>query len=315
MSLRPTWLGGAGIHLGDHPFGLDNEIGRDMFAMTMKGVQTTLVVIFVVGLMTVVIGVTVGAVAGYFGGRIDSILMRFTDVIIVIPLLVTVSVFAFVFEATGMWTLALVMGFFLWTGLARLVRAEFLALREREFVDAARVAGASSRRIIFKHILPNSVGVIVVGVTLLMGAAILTEAALGLPRVRHPTARRVARQPRRGLRLGVLQPALAVRVARRLHHRDRAVPAVHRRRPARRLRPTAEADPEAQGPRAGDHPRRGRTDEPVADPTRAGRARGDVKHYAMSPTTPSATSTAPPASVPRCHRTGTRSCSSTGLSR
>jgi peptide/nickel transport system permease protein len=78
-----------------------------------------------------------------------------------------------------MWTLAAVMGLFLWTGLARLVRAEFLALREREFVDAARVAGASSRRIIFKHILPNSVGVIVVSITLLMGAAILTEAALG----------------------------------------------------------------------------------------------------------------------------------------
>jgi peptide/nickel transport system permease protein len=171
-------LGGGGIHLGDHPFGLDNEVGRDMFAMVMKGVQTTLVVIVVVGLMTLVIGVTVGAVSGYFGRRTDSVLMRFTDVILVIPLLVTVSMFAFVFEATGMWTLALVLGGFLWGGLARLVRAEFLALREREFVDAARVAGASSRRIIFKHILPNSVGVIVVAITLLMGAAILTEAAL-----------------------------------------------------------------------------------------------------------------------------------------
>ena len=179
MSLRPTWLGGAGIQLGDHPFGLDNEVGRDMFAMTMKGVQTTLVIILVVGLMTLVIGVSIGALSGYFGGRIDSILMRFTDVIIIIPLLLTVAVVAFVTKASGMWTLAAVMGLFLWTGLARLVRAEFLALREREFVDAARVAGASSRRIIFKHILPNSVGVIVVSITLLMGGAILTEAALG----------------------------------------------------------------------------------------------------------------------------------------
>jgi ABC-type dipeptide/oligopeptide/nickel transport system permease subunit len=179
MSLRPTWLGGAGLHLGDHPFGLDNDIGRDMFAMTMKGVQTTLVVIVVVGMMTVVIGVTIGAIAGYFGGRVDSMLMRFTDVIIVIPLLVTVAMFAYVFEATGMWSVAAVLGGFLWTALARLVRAEFLSLREREFVDAARVAGASAPRIIFKHILPNTVGVIVVAVTLLMGAAILTEAALG----------------------------------------------------------------------------------------------------------------------------------------
>ena len=179
MSLRPTWLGGAGLQIGDHPFGLDNEVGRDMFAMTMRGVQTTLVVILVAGLLTLVIGVTIGAMAGYFGKWIDAVLMRFTDVIIVIPLLLIVAVVAFVTKASGKWTLAVVMGLFLWTGLARLVRAEFLALREREFVDAARVAGASSRRIIFKHILPNSVGVIVVSITLLMGGAILTEAALG----------------------------------------------------------------------------------------------------------------------------------------
>ena len=178
-SLLPTWLGGAGIHLGDHPFGVDNEVGKDMFAMTMKGTQTTLVVILVAGLLSLVIGVAVGAVTGYFGGRLDSILMRVVDGIIVIPLLLIVAVVAYVTKASGMWTLAVVMGLFFWPGLARLVRAEFLALREREFVDAARVAGASSRRIIFKHILPNSVGIIVVSITLLMGGAILTEAALG----------------------------------------------------------------------------------------------------------------------------------------
>lgn len=179
MSLRPTWLGGAGVGLGDHPFGLDNEVGKDMFAMTMKGVQTTLVVILVLGVLTVIIGVVIGAVSGYFGGVIDTVLMRFTDVILVIPLLLIAAVASFAFKATGMWTLALVLGVFSWTGLSRLVRAEFLALREREFVDAARVAGASPWRIIFKHILPNSVGVIVVSVTLLMGAGILTESALG----------------------------------------------------------------------------------------------------------------------------------------
>lgn len=178
-SLRPTWLGGVGIQIGDHPFGVDNEVGRDMFALTMKGVQTTLVVILTVGVMTLIIGVGTGALAGYFGGWIDAVLMRLTDVIIVIPLLLFVAMVAFVTKASGMWTLAVVMGLFLWTGLARLVRAEFLALREREFVDAARVAGASPWRIIFKHILPNSVGVIVVSITLLMGGAILTEAALG----------------------------------------------------------------------------------------------------------------------------------------
>lgn len=179
MSLLPTAFGGAGIQLGDHPFGLDNEKGRDMFALTMRGVQMSLVVITVLALLSVSIGVLLGALSGYYGGWIDSALMRFTDVILVIPLLLVAAVAGYALRATGVWSVAFVLGLFLWTGLARLVRAEFLALREREFVDAARVAGASSRRIIFKHILPNTVGTIVVSTTLLMGAGILTEAALG----------------------------------------------------------------------------------------------------------------------------------------
>jgi peptide/nickel transport system permease protein len=178
MSLRPTWLGGDGVMIGDHPFGLDNEKGRDMFALTMRGVQMTLVVIIVLALLSVTIGVVLGSLAGYYGRWIDAALMRFTDMILVIPLLLVAAVAGYALGATGVWNVALVLGLFLWTSLARLVRAEFLALREREFVDAARVGGASSRRIIFKHILPNTVGTIVVCTTLLMGAGILTEAAL-----------------------------------------------------------------------------------------------------------------------------------------
>jgi ABC-type dipeptide/oligopeptide/nickel transport system permease subunit len=105
--------------------------------------------------------------------------MRFTDVIIIIPILVITAVAGFALGLSGIWPVALALGLFLWTSLARLVRAEFLALREREFVDAARVANAPDRRIIFKHILPNTVGTIVVATTLLMGAGILTETALG----------------------------------------------------------------------------------------------------------------------------------------
>ena len=179
LSLRPTWLGGAGIQLGEHPFGLDNELGKDMFAMTMRGVQTSLAVILVLGILSTTIGVVVGALSGYYGKFTDSVLMRFTDVIIVIPLLLITAVAGFALGLRGMWPVALALGLFLWTGLARLVRAEFLGLREREFVDAARVANASDRRIIFKHILPNTVGTIIVSVTLLMGAGILTESALG----------------------------------------------------------------------------------------------------------------------------------------
>ena len=179
LSLRPTWLGGDGIHLGDHPFGLDNEKGKDMFAMTMRGVQTSLAVIIVLGILATTIGVVVGALSGYYGKWTDSVLMRFTDVIIVIPLLVITAVAGYALGLEGMWPVAFALGLLTWTGLARLVRAEFLALREREFVDAARVANAPDRRIIFKHILPNTVGTIVVSVTLLMGAGILVEAALG----------------------------------------------------------------------------------------------------------------------------------------
>ena len=179
MSLRPSWLGGSGIMLGDHPFGVDNEVGKDMFAQTMRGVQTSLAIILVLGVMSTTIGVVIGALSGYYGRWVDSALMRFTDVIIVLPLLVITAVAGFALGLSGMWPVAIALGIFTWTGLARLVRAEFLALREREFVDAARVANASNRRIIFKHILPNTVGTIVVSTTLLMGAGILTEAALG----------------------------------------------------------------------------------------------------------------------------------------
>jgi peptide/nickel transport system permease protein len=179
MSLRPTWLGGAGIQIGDHPFGLDDEKARDMFALTMRGVQQTLLVILSLAVLAVSIGVTIGALAGYFGKWLDAVLMRVTDVIMTIPLLLVAAVAAFAFGFSGIWSVVLALGLFTWTGLARLVRAEFLALREREFVDAARVAGASNVRIIFKHILPNTVGTIIVATTLLMGAGILTEAALG----------------------------------------------------------------------------------------------------------------------------------------
>lgn len=174
----PTWLSGSGLAFGEHPFGIDNERGRDLFAQTMRGTQVSLAVIVVLAVISVTLGVGLGALAGYFGGWIDAIIMRVTDTIIILPLLVLVSVFAFQFKWAGVWSVAITLGLFSWTGLCRLVRAEFLTLREREFVDAARVAGASNRRIIFKHIAPNTIGTVIVSVTLLMGAGILTEAAL-----------------------------------------------------------------------------------------------------------------------------------------
>lgn len=172
---QPT-LDLANFTIGEHPFGQDT-LGKDIFARVMRGIQQSLIVVLIVGILSTVIGVFVGAVAGFFRGRIDSFLMRATDVVIILPLLVVGAVLSRNFGGDAV-SLAILLGALAWTGLARLVRAEFLALREREFVDAARVAGASNFRIIFKHIMPNTIGVIVVNATLLMAAAILIETSL-----------------------------------------------------------------------------------------------------------------------------------------
>lgn len=173
----------TGLTWGIHPFGQDN-LGRDLFAMTMRGTQMTLIVMFFVGIIALIIGTVVGAVSGYFRGWIEAFLMRVTDIVIIIPLLVIGAVvgrMAITYVGRGVGQvilLGILIGIFAWTALARLVRAEILSLREREFVDAARLAGASDTRIIFKHILPNSVGVITVNITLLLAAAVLIETTL-----------------------------------------------------------------------------------------------------------------------------------------
>jgi peptide/nickel transport system permease protein len=171
------FLDGDGIGLGDHPFGQD-DIGRDYFSLVMRGAQRSLQVMFIVGIIAATLGTVIGAISGYFRGWTDAILMRIVDFIITIPVIIIGSVIGFHFGEKGAPFLALLLGIFAWTGLSRLVRGEFLSLREREFVDAAKVAGASNRRIIFKHILPNAIGVIIVSVTLLLSAALLIETGL-----------------------------------------------------------------------------------------------------------------------------------------
>jgi peptide/nickel transport system permease protein len=173
----PSFLGGDGAAFGTHPFGQD-EIGRDVFALVMLGTQTSLKVMAIIGIVACVIGVAVGSLSGFFRGRTDTLLMRGTDLIITIPTIVIGAVIGRIFGGISSTVFAVFLGVILWASLARLVRGEFLSLREREFVDAARVAGASSTRIIFKHILPNAIGVIIVSTTLLMSTAILLETAL-----------------------------------------------------------------------------------------------------------------------------------------
>jgi peptide/nickel transport system permease protein len=178
---RPTLelnvLDGDGIAFGDHPFGQDN-VGRDYFAVTMRGAQRSLIIAIVTGLVSTLIGVAIGALAGYFRGRLETLLMRFTDLVITIPLLLLAAVIGKTVGGLGAFTLALFLGLLVWVTLARLVRGEFLSLREKEFVEAARAMGAGPGRIIFRHILPNALGTIIVNATLTISAAVLLETAI-----------------------------------------------------------------------------------------------------------------------------------------
>lgn len=177
LDLAPAFLDGDGVKFGNHPFGTD-IIGTDYFALVVRGAQQSLMVMVIVSVLGILIGTVIGAIAGFFGGVVDAVLMRLTDMFLVTPVIVIGAVIGFKFGNLGVIPLALMLGFFAWMGLARFVRTEFLTLREREFVDAARVAGASNRRIIFKHILPNAMGIIIVVGTLLMSGAILIETSL-----------------------------------------------------------------------------------------------------------------------------------------
>lgn len=174
LSLNPT---SGAFGMGTHPFGQD-DIGRDYFALVMNGARRSLMIMFVIGAVSGFIGVVVGSISGFYGKKVDAVLMRLVDFIQTVPTIIIAAVIGKAAGKVGPLYLALFLGVLGWTGLARLVRAQFLSLREMEFVDAARVAGASNLRIAFKHILPNAIGQIIVSVTLIMAGAILTETAL-----------------------------------------------------------------------------------------------------------------------------------------
>jgi oligopeptide transport system permease protein len=186
--LLASWLGGVDglsqdARLGatapswSHWFGTD-QLGRDMLVRTMQGGQIAIMVAVVATLMSVVIGVTYGSIAGYAAGKTDEAMMRFVDVMYAFPTLVFVIVIAAVLDSKSIVLLFALIGSISWLTMARIVRGQVLSLAHREFVEAARCLGASTPRILFRHIVPNTLGPVVVYATATMPGVMLTEAFL-----------------------------------------------------------------------------------------------------------------------------------------
>jgi peptide/nickel transport system permease protein len=168
LSQAPSW---------HHLFGTD-QLGRDYFSRTLYGIQSTEKVSLLVAFIATFIGILVGAVSGYYGGWVDNLLMRITDLFLVVPALAVLLVAARFLGHGSAYRIAIILGFLFWTNIARIVRGSYLSLKEKEYIEAAKAAGSGDMRIMFRHILPNTIGPIVVAATLLTGLAILTESVI-----------------------------------------------------------------------------------------------------------------------------------------
>ena len=170
LSQPPSWA---------HPFGTDN-LGYDQMAMVMRGTQRSLSIAGLVALISTFIGAVWGATAAYAGGIIDTLMMRFVDLVMLFPLLAIAGFLSVQAQgaADGWFIVAIVLSLLSWTVLARVVRSVVLSIRTREFVIAAQIAGARPAYIIFRHLLPNTIGPIIVAASVLAATAVLSETAL-----------------------------------------------------------------------------------------------------------------------------------------
>jgi peptide/nickel transport system permease protein len=159
-----------------HPLGTD-QLGRDNLTRILYGARVSLSVGLASALIATFLGTLIGALAGFFGGWVDSLLMRLTDVVLSVPILPLVIALSG-FLRPSLWVLVAIIGGLGWMGTARLVRGQFLSLRNAEYVEATRALGGSSARIMFRHMLPNALGPIIVSTTLAVGSGIILESAL-----------------------------------------------------------------------------------------------------------------------------------------
>ncbi len=168
----------------EHPMGTDG-LGRDLFLQSMDGGRVSLFIGLLATILSIVIGTSIGSVAGFYGGWIDNLLMRVADIFLTLPTLFVAILLtqllragAIPFLSAGIAPIIFIVAITTWVGVARLVRASFLSIKEKEFVEAGRAAGAANSRIILRHILPNAMSPIIVAATLRVGAAIITESGL-----------------------------------------------------------------------------------------------------------------------------------------
>jgi peptide/nickel transport system permease protein len=160
-----------------HVFGTD-DAGKDLLSQTLYGIETSVKVALSVAALAGLIGVVIGTLAGYYGGMVDTVLARVLDVVASFPALLVLLAAFVTLKGVGLREISIILVLILWTSVARVVRASFLSLREKEYTEAARAMGASDLRIIFRHLVPNSAGPIIVAVTALIGQAILLEATV-----------------------------------------------------------------------------------------------------------------------------------------